>query len=136
MTELTPAEVTLFTRRGLRLAQFTVGYNVLEGILSIAAGVAAGLVSVIGFGFDSAIESAVAILVGLRLAARLRNGEADERREKRGKGAHTDVGQHDVRDRRIVQQIIRARGALQPRAEHKHSHVGSSSNFQRRGVYG
>ena len=37
---------------------------------------------------------------------------------------------------RIVQQIIRARGALQPRAEHKHSHVGSSSNFQRRGVYG
>jgi len=82
VTELTPAEVTLFTRRGLRLAQFTVGYNVLEGILSIAAGVAAGLVSVIGFGFDSAIESAVAILVGLRLAARLRNGEADERREK------------------------------------------------------
>lgn len=82
MTELTPAEVTLFTRRGLRLAQFTVGYNVLEGILSIAAGVTAGLVSVIGFGFDSAIESAVAILVGLRLAARLRNGEADERREK------------------------------------------------------
>lgn len=82
MTELTPAEVTLFTRRGLRLAQFTVGYNVLEGILSIAAGVTAGLVSVIGFGFDSAIESAVAILVGLRLAARLSNGEADERREK------------------------------------------------------
>ncbi|MEP7113069.1 MAG: cation transporter [Ilumatobacteraceae bacterium] len=82
MTVLAPAEVTRLTRRGLRLAQFTVGYNVLEGILSIAAGVSAGLVSVIGFGFDSAIESAVAVLVGLRLAARLRKGEADERREK------------------------------------------------------
>ena len=82
MTVLAPAEITRLTRRGLRLAQFTVAYNVLEGIVSIVAGVAAGLVSVIGFGFDSAIESVVAVLVGLRLAARLRHGEADERREK------------------------------------------------------
>lgn len=82
MTVLAPAEITRLTRRGLRLAQFTVAYNVLEGIVSIVAGVTAGLVSVIGFGFDSAIESAVAVLVGLRLAARLRHGEADERREK------------------------------------------------------
>ena len=82
MTVLAPAEITRLTRRGLRLAQFTVAYNVLEGIVSIVAGVTAGLVSVIGFGFDSAIESAVAVLVALRLAARLRHGEADERREK------------------------------------------------------
>jgi divalent metal cation (Fe/Co/Zn/Cd) transporter len=82
VTVLAPAEITRLTRRGLRLAQFTVAYNVLEGIVSIVAGVTAGLVSVIGFGFDSAIESAVAVLVGLRLAARLRHGEADERREK------------------------------------------------------
>lgn len=82
MTVLAPAEITRLTRRGLRLAQFTVAYNVLEGIVSIVAGVTAGLVSVIGFGFDSAIESAAAVLVGLRLAARLRHGEADERREK------------------------------------------------------
>jgi divalent metal cation (Fe/Co/Zn/Cd) transporter len=82
VTVLAPAEITRLTRRGLRLAQFTVAYNVLEGIVSIVAGVTAGLVSVIGFGFDSAIESAVAVLVALRLAARLRHGEADERREK------------------------------------------------------
>jgi len=71
------------TRRALGLAQFTVAYNVAEGIASIAFGVLAGLVSVIGFGFDSGIESLAAILVGLRLAARLRGGEPNERAEKR-----------------------------------------------------
>jgi divalent metal cation (Fe/Co/Zn/Cd) transporter len=75
-------EVTRLTRRALRLAQVTIVYNVLEGVLSIAAGIAAGLVSVIGFGLDSGIESAVAVLVALRLMARLRDGHADERREK------------------------------------------------------
>jgi divalent metal cation (Fe/Co/Zn/Cd) transporter len=70
------------TRRGLRLAQFTVAYNVVEGVVAIVAGVLAGLVSVIGFGIDSGIESISAVLVGLRLAARLRHGEADERKER------------------------------------------------------
>lgn len=76
-------EETRLTRRALSLAQFTVAYNVAEGIASIAFGVLAGLVSVIGFGFDSGIESLAAILVGLRLAARLRGGEPNERAEKR-----------------------------------------------------
>jgi divalent metal cation (Fe/Co/Zn/Cd) transporter len=70
------------TRRGLRLAQFTVAYNVVEGVVAIIAGVLAGLVSVIGFGIDSGIESISAVLVGLRLSARLRHGEADERKER------------------------------------------------------
>jgi divalent metal cation (Fe/Co/Zn/Cd) transporter len=76
-------EVEQLTRRGLRLAQFTVGYNVVEGVVAVVAGVLAGLVSLIGFGADSGIESASAVLVGLRLAARLRNGEADEDKEGR-----------------------------------------------------
>ncbi len=33
------------TRRGLRLAQFTVAYNVIEGIVAVTAGLLAGLVS-------------------------------------------------------------------------------------------
>ena len=82
MTALDAHEVEHLTRRGLRLAQFTVAYNVVEGVVAIAAGIAAGLVSVIGFGIDSGIESIAAVLVGLRLAARLRHGEADERKEK------------------------------------------------------
>lgn len=71
------------TRRGLRLAQFTVAYNVAEGTIAIAAGLAAGLVSVVGFGIDSGIESIAGVLVALRLSARLRHGETDESRERR-----------------------------------------------------
>ncbi|TGD85177.1 cation transporter [Mycolicibacterium sp. CH28] len=70
------------TRRGLRLAQFTIAYNIAEGAIAVAAGLAAGLISVIGFGFDSAIESVAAVLVALRLSARLRHGVADERKER------------------------------------------------------
>jgi divalent metal cation (Fe/Co/Zn/Cd) transporter len=82
MAELSAVEVESLTRRGLRLAQFTVAYNVVEGVVAITAGLAAGLVSVVGFGIDSGIESIAAVLVGLRLAARLRHGQADERKER------------------------------------------------------
>ena len=80
---LTPQETERLTRRGLRLAQVTVVYNVAEGAIAVTAGLGAGLVSLVGFGLDSGIESLVAVLVGLRLAARLRHGEPDERRERR-----------------------------------------------------
>jgi divalent metal cation (Fe/Co/Zn/Cd) transporter len=80
---LTPSETEQLTRRGLRLAQFTVAYNVVEGAVAITAGVMAGLVSVVAFGIDSGIESVAAVLVGLRLAARLRHGEVHEDKERR-----------------------------------------------------
>ena len=76
-------ETERLTRRGLRLAQFTVGYNVVEGVVAVSAGLAAGLVSLVGFGFDSGIESVASVLVGLRLAARLRHGSTDEDKERR-----------------------------------------------------
>ncbi len=84
MTTTAPdqTEVEVLTRRGLRLAQLTVAYNVVEGAVAITAGVLAGLVSVVGFGIDSGIESISAVLVGLRLAARLRSGAADEAKER------------------------------------------------------
>lgn len=82
-TDLTPVRVEALTRRGLRLAQFTVAYNVIEGIIAVTIGLMAGLVSLVGFGLDSAIESAAAVLVGLRLASRLRHGDTDEAKERR-----------------------------------------------------
>jgi len=45
-------------RRGQRLEYFTIGYNCLEGGVSIVAGLIAGSVSLVGFGLDSAIEVA------------------------------------------------------------------------------
>jgi divalent metal cation (Fe/Co/Zn/Cd) transporter len=43
-------------RQGQRLEYFTIGYNSLEGLVSIVAGAIAGSVSLIGFGLDSLIE--------------------------------------------------------------------------------
>jgi divalent metal cation (Fe/Co/Zn/Cd) transporter len=77
------AEVDRLTRRGRRLAQITVAYNVVEGLVAIAAGASAGLVSLLGFGLDSGIESVTAVLVAIRLAARLRHAEPDETSERR-----------------------------------------------------
>jgi len=44
-------------QKALLLSYFTVGYNILEGIVSIAAGIMAGSIALIGFGLDSFIES-------------------------------------------------------------------------------
>jgi divalent metal cation (Fe/Co/Zn/Cd) transporter len=86
-TALSPAEVEALTRRGLRLAQITVAHNLVEGAFAITFGLLAGLVSLVGFGADSGIEVAASVLVALRLSARLRNGEADEDKERRTRKA-------------------------------------------------
>ena len=57
-------------RRALWLEYFTVGWNVVEAVVAIGAGIIAGSVALIGFGADSAIEviSAVGLLWRLRKA--------------------------------------------------------------------
>lgn len=57
--------------RGLRLEWLTVGWNVVEAVVSIAAGWSAGSVALVGFGLDSVIESAS----GVALLWRLRRDE-------------------------------------------------------------
>jgi cation diffusion facilitator family transporter len=57
-------------RRALWLEYITVGWNVVEAVVAIGAGVIAGSVALIGFGADSTIEviSAVGLLWRLRSA--------------------------------------------------------------------
>ena len=43
-------------RRGLKLNYATIAYNVVEAIVSLAAGIVAGSVALVGFGIDSVIE--------------------------------------------------------------------------------
>ena len=43
-------------RRGCYLEYFTIGYNSLEGLIAVGAGIVAGSIALIGFGFDSLIE--------------------------------------------------------------------------------
>lgn len=40
-------------RRGRHLEYFTIGWNSLEGLAAIIAGLLAGSIALVGFGFDS-----------------------------------------------------------------------------------
>jgi divalent metal cation (Fe/Co/Zn/Cd) transporter len=44
-------------KKALLLSYFTVGYNLVEGIVSIIAGLLAGSIALVGFGLDSFVES-------------------------------------------------------------------------------
>ena len=50
-------------RRGLRLAWFIVVWDVIEGLVAVAAGLAAGSIALVGFGIDSGIEVFAASVV-------------------------------------------------------------------------
>jgi divalent metal cation (Fe/Co/Zn/Cd) transporter len=43
--------------KALRLSYFTVGYNIIECILSIISGITAGSTALLGYGSDSLVES-------------------------------------------------------------------------------
>jgi hypothetical protein len=76
-------------RRGVALEGVTVGYNALEGIVAIAAGLAAGSVALTGFGIDSVIEVTSGALLWWRLRAELGSaplGPTVERSAARGAG--------------------------------------------------
>ncbi len=55
MSDLAPDRPAL-VRRGLALNYLTLGYNAVEAVVAIAAGVIAGSVALVGFGIDSVIE--------------------------------------------------------------------------------
>ncbi len=67
------------------LTAATIGWNVVEGVVAVAAGVAAGSVSLIGFGLDSGIEVSAAAILAWRLAQERRAGckqDADKRAQR------------------------------------------------------
>lgn len=75
-----------------RLVAGTMVYNGLEGIIAIAAGVAAGSIALVGFGLDSFIELAAAAALLWRLRVESRGAsraevETTERRALRFVGA-------------------------------------------------
>lgn len=54
-------------RRSRLLNRVTIGWNVAEGVIAVIAGVAAGSVSLVGFGLDSSIEVSAAVILAWRL---------------------------------------------------------------------
>ena len=69
-------------RRGLWLAALTIAWNVIEAIIAISAGIAAGSLALVAFGFDSIIEVLSAWVVVWQFRHELRGGH-DEERERR-----------------------------------------------------
>jgi divalent metal cation (Fe/Co/Zn/Cd) transporter len=76
MTEAAVARPAL-VRRGLWLNYLTIGYNTIEAVVSLAAGLVAGSVALVGFGIDSAIEVTASLAAQWRLRS-----DHPERRER------------------------------------------------------
>lgn len=73
-----PSNRLVDTRAGRRLEYLTLGWNMIEAVVAVGAGLFAGSIALVGFGADSVIES----LSGAALLWRLQSHEADERREQ------------------------------------------------------
>ena len=79
-------------RRGVRLEYLTVGWNIVEGIVAMAAGIAAGSVALIGFGIGSFVESISGSVLIWRLRAEVVGGADEERIEAVERRAERLVG--------------------------------------------
>lgn len=65
-------------RKALLLSYFTVGYNLLEGLVSVLAGVLAKSTALLGFGFDSFVESLSGGIMVWRFRKREWSSETEE----------------------------------------------------------
>lgn len=79
-------------KRGLHLEYLTVGWNVVEGIIAVAAGIAAGSIALIGFGVDSFVETISGAVIIWRLMAEIRGQHDDEAMERIEQRAERIVG--------------------------------------------
>ncbi len=70
-------------QRAKRLALLTVGWNLFEGVAALFFGYLSGSVALVGFGLDSAIETASAAIVGWRFWSEEQNTEANEQLERK-----------------------------------------------------
>lgn len=76
------AERAGLVQRATRLNRLTIGWNAIEGIVAIAAGIAASSVGLVAFGLDSGIEVSAALVLAWRLHQEQRDGcqlPADDR---------------------------------------------------------
>ncbi len=71
---LAPGERDAAVARARRLNQISLVWNVAEGVVAVIAGVAAGSVSLVGFGIDSGIEVSAALVLAWRLHQEQRRG--------------------------------------------------------------
>ncbi len=74
------AQLKTNTRWAFALVGITLAYNIAEAVLSIVAGIIAGSVALVGFGFDSTIEVSAGVIVLVHLLRRKEENAAWEQR--------------------------------------------------------
>src|SRR5882724_10544721 len=89
MRQSAVSERRLMVLRGRRLEYFTIGWNALEGLVAVIAGVLAGSISLVGFGIDSVVEvtSGSVLLWRMSVDADVQRRERNERRALKIVGA-------------------------------------------------
>jgi len=65
-------------KKGLHLEYFTVGYNIMEAIVSIVFGGIANSIALVGFGLDSIVESLSGLILIWRLSQHKKISEDEE----------------------------------------------------------
>jgi divalent metal cation (Fe/Co/Zn/Cd) transporter len=85
-------ERQVLLRRGIRLEYLTVGWNILEGVIAVAAAIASGSVALLGFGIDSFVESISGTVLIWRLRAEHGGGLDEEAIERTERSAERLVG--------------------------------------------
>jgi divalent metal cation (Fe/Co/Zn/Cd) transporter len=79
-------------RRGLRLEYLTVGWNIVEGAVAIAAAIVSGSVALLGFGVDSVVESVSGSVLIWRLGSEAHGRRDEEAIERIERNAERLVG--------------------------------------------
>lgn len=92
MTSTTSQARGELLNRGLLLEYVTAGWNIVEGIVAIGAGVLAGSPALIGFGADSFVESISGGVLIWRLAGERSGRDDPERVERTERRAERLVG--------------------------------------------
>jgi divalent metal cation (Fe/Co/Zn/Cd) transporter len=85
MSESAVSDRLAVVQRGRRLEYLTVGWNAIEGMVAVAAGLIAGSIALVGFGLDSFIEvtSGLTLLWRMSVDADVHRRELNEKRAVR-----------------------------------------------------
>jgi divalent metal cation (Fe/Co/Zn/Cd) transporter len=76
-----PQNRVLVVSSGKKVEYFTIGWHLLEGAISLAAGISAGSLSLVGFGVDSLVElaSGMAVLWRMNVDHNIHHRERNEK---------------------------------------------------------
>jgi len=74
--------MSVLVQKALRLEWFLIVYNIFEAAASLAFGILAGSIALVGFGLDSVIEVSSAFVLVWRLSAPIDSEEVEKRERK------------------------------------------------------